>query len=453
MWDISVDNNKDRTINMYSHAKIILFTISILSIGCSNLETQDPKYNKLSKYLEVVSDNKKAMGTVLIYEKGETKYTKNYGFKKMPNTPIYRIGSISKTYTAVIIARLVEDGLLKYEDKVSKFYPTIPNAKKITIEQLILHRSGLVNFTSTKDYMSYAEKPASEELHIRKAIKNGTNFKPNKKHAYSNTGYVFLSLIAQKVSNKTFSELLEKYITKPLNLKNTYLYDANNPKSDEVISYEKGEKWTPSTNTHQTVPLGAGAIASNAQEVAQFFHALFNGKLVSKNSLERMRKMNDGYGHALFNLPYNKKTGTGHTGGIDGFRSIAAYFSDSDLVFVQLSNASAMEMNDISIAMLASFYGDDFDLPKFKVSKSIDTKVLNKYVGKFKAADFPLAIKIFVKNNALYAQADGQSAFPLESYSETEFAFPPAKITMIFKNDGKSFDFTQGKKFTFKKIK
>lgn len=436
---------------MNSYTKIISISISTLLIGCSKIEYPNSKYKKLGQYLDMVSEHQKAMGTVLIFEKGETKFIKNYGFKKLPKTPIYRIGSISKTYTAVIIARLVEEGLLKYEDKVAKFYPTIPNAKKITIEQLLQHRSGLVNFTSRKDYMSYAEKPSTESQHIIRAIKNGTNFKPDKKYAYSNTGYVFLSLIAQKVSNKSFSELLEEYIAQPLNLKSTYLYDAKRPRADEVISYEKGEKWTPSTNTHQTVPLGAGAIASNAQEVAQFFHALFNGKLVSKKALERMRNMKDGYGHALINLPYDKKIGLGHTGGIDGFRSIAAYFPDSDLVFVQLSNASAMEMNNVSIAMLASFYGDYFDLPEFKVSKVLEPAILNKYVGTFKADDFPLDIRIFVKNNALYAQADGQSPFPLEAYSEIEFAFPPAKIKIVFNSDGKSFDFTQEKTFNFKK--
>lgn len=210
--------------------------------------------------------------------------------------------------------------------------------------------------------------------------------------------------------------------------------------------------WRPSSNTHQTIPLGAGAIASNAHEVAQFFYALFHGKLVSKNSLNRMKIMHDGYGHALFNFPYYTKTGIGHTGGIDGFRSIAAYFPDSDFVFVQLSNASVIEMNDVSLATLASYYGHDFDLPKFKIHKNIDTKILEKYVGKFKAPNFPLAIRIFIKDNTLYAQADGQSAFPLESYSETEFSFPPAKITIIFKSDGNSFDFTQSEKFTFKKI-
>lgn len=110
-------------------------------------------------------------------------------------------------------------------------------------------------------------------------------------------------------------------------------------------------------------------------------------------------------------------------------------------------------MNDISIATLASYHGDKFELPIFKTVKTIPSKILQTYVGKFTAKDFPLAIKIFIKDGNLYAQADGQSTFPLEAYSNTEFSFPPAKIDIAFKEDGTSFDFHQGKHFTFNKVK
>ena len=434
-------------------SKITLSIFLIFIVSCSSLKTETPKYKKLNQFLETVSTHKKAMGTVLILEKGKAIYNKTYSFKDMPTSPIYRIGSISKTYTAVIIAKLVEAKMLRYNDVISTYFPKVPNAKRITIEQLLQHRSGLINFTDTKDYMSYAESPATELQHITRIIKNGTDFKPNQKHKYSNTGYVLLSLIAEKASGRSYSMLLNQYIVTPLKLKNTYVFNANKPKRNEVLSFEKTEKWAPTTNTHQSVPLGAGAIASNAEEVAIFFYALFNNKLVSKKSLKKMTKMNEGYGHALFQVPYRKKIGLGHTGGIDGFRSIAAYFPDSDIVFIQLSNALSMNMNDISLATLASYYGDKFELPKFKTVKTIPSKILQTYVGKFTAKDLPLAIKISIKDGNLYAQADGQSAFPLEAYSNTEFSFPSAKIDIVFKEDGKSFDFYQGKHFTFNKVK
>ncbi|MCF8059419.1 MAG: beta-lactamase family protein [Bacteriovoracaceae bacterium] len=433
-------------------SKITFFIFLIFTLSCSNLKIENPKFEKLNQFLETVSTHKKAIGTVLILEKGKIIYNKTYSFKEMPTSPIYRIGSISKTYTAVIIAKLVEDKMLKYNDVLSTYFPTIQNAKKITIEQLLQHRSGLVNFTDTKDYMSYAESPATEQQHITRIVKNGTNFKPNQKHEYSNTGYVLLSLIAEKASGKSYSMLLDQYIVTPLKLKNTYVFNADERKRNEVISFEKRENWAPSTNTHQSVPLGAGSIAANAEEVAIFFHALFNNKLVNKKSLEKMTKMNEGYGHALFQIPYGKKIGLGHNGRIDGFSSIAAYFPDSNIVFIQISNASSMNMNDISLATLASFYGDKFELPKFKIIKTISSRILQAYVGKFVAKDFPLAIKISIKNGNLYGQADGQSAFPLEAYSKTEFSFPSANIDIVFKKDGTSFDFFQGKHFTFNKV-
>ena len=427
--------------------------IFIIFTACTNTKHQESKYKSLDEYLNKLGKNKTAMGSVLLFSNGQVEYSKNYGFEEQPKAPIYRIGSISKTYTTVIIAKLVENKLLSYQDKLSKFYPNIPNANKITIEQLILHRSGLKNFTAAKDYYAINEKPTNEKNQVQRIIKAGFEFEPNQKHKYSNTGYILLTYIAQKISGLSYQELLSKYITKPLNLRNTYVYNATDSKPNEVLSYFFEEKWIPASNTHQTVPLGAGAIAATTLDVAKFFKALFSNKLVNKESLDLMKKMVDGYGHALFELPFNKNIGYGHTGGIDGFRSIAAYFPESDLVFVQIVNAANLDTNDISLAMLSSYFEDPKSFPKEKAGIAVEESILKKYNGYFKSKDFPLGIKIFNKGSQLYGQADKQGSYPLLAISNTEFEFSKASIKIIFDSDANSFEFYQGKKLIFNRVK
>lgn len=431
---------------------IISSLVVALLLSCSQLPKSSPKYQKLDENFNLITEFDKAKGSVVIQDTDKIVYERNFGNKNV-DEPIYRIGSISKTYTAVIVLKLVEEQKLSLLTKLSEFYPKIHRSREITIEHLLRHRSGLPNMTSQDDYINYFFSDQNEADQIKRFKSYKLEFSPGEKFSYSNTGYVLLTYIAQKASGLDFSTLLEKYITKPLKLKNTFVYNSQIPREYEVKSYEKGFEWRLSSNTHENVPLGAGAIASTAREVAIFLRALLRGQLISQENLDKLSDISGGYGLGVFDFPYNEKKFLGHTGGIDGFRSIAGYHKEDDVTFVLLTNAMAMNMNDISIATLASYYGDSFELPKFTKAIKVSNTVLDSYVGTYSGTEFPLKLSFRYEEGVLFGKASGpgQSEIQFEASSPTDFSYPGASITLRFSRDGSSVEFTQGKTFQLKK--
>lgn len=430
---------------------LALIAFLLLLSACTANQKSHSKYPLLDEYLNVIEKNQKGMGEVFLMHGQDVVVERSYGHIQAPEKALYRIGSITKIYTATIILKLVEEGKLKLSDKLAKFYPKLPSAKKITIEHLLRHRSGLHNFTDLPEYPAFSQTEFSEQNHLSLYKKLKIDFKPGSKYSYSNTGYTLLTFIAQKVSGTKYEQLLSQYITNPLQLKNTYVFQQMKPSAQEVKSYFWTTEWEPATNTHESIPQGAGAIVSTPHEVAIFLRSLLQGKIISNKSLELMKRQQDKYGLGLLTFPYKDKVAYGHTGGIDGFRSIAGYFPQDDLTFVSVTNGMDTNFNDISIAVLASYHGDEVKLPEFKPPMLIDSQILQKYVGTYSAPTFPLKISFFEKEGQLLAQATGQSAFTLEAVSNEAFIFTSAQIRMIFKDDGKTLEFTQGKTFILKK--
>jgi len=438
----------------------ILLLILTLFSSCTSLssnELSSLNSKKLHQLFDKIEENDKSMGSISIFHKDKEVFKKSYGYQNIQNNvkansqTLYRIGSITKTYTAVLILKMLEAGKLKLDTKLSQYFPNVPNANKITIEHLLRHRSGLVNYTDIKDYPTYNQKLQTKEAHLKRMIKNGIEFKPGQKYSYSNTGYIALSLILEKIENMSYAKILKKYITTPLKLKNTFYYKKESPKNSEAKGYVRTSRWLTSPVTHQSSAMGAGAIISTATDLAQFLDLLFKGKVLSTKSFKLMTKMDKDYGLGLIELPLYNKISLGHTGGIDGFRSIAGHFKEDDITYVHLSNAQQIEFNDMSIGLLKLSFGLDYKIPSYK-ELLLEAKVLNKLTGTYSSKEFPLEIKIRTRDSRLYAQASGQGEFPLSAINNSKFEFSPAGIKMTFNAKKGLMNFSQGgAKYNFKK--
>jgi D-alanyl-D-alanine carboxypeptidase len=173
-----------------------------------------------------------------------------------------------------------------------------------------------------------------------------------------------------------------------------------------------------------SIPHVAGDIIFTPTEVAKFLSSLLTGKLISADSLTKMKELNQGFGRGLFQFLFYDKKAPAYNGGIDGFSSLAAYFEVDELAFVLTSNGMNYAMNDISITILSIYYGLPLDIPDFdQVAIELSERVLVKYEGVFSSQTMPLKIKIKVKDIKLTAQATGQGAFNLAPYSTSEFRF------------------------------
>jgi CubicO group peptidase (beta-lactamase class C family) len=435
----------------------VLSTIVVLFWAVSVGMGQLGDLKKLDAYFDALERNDKFMGSVAVSKAGTLLYSRSLGYsdvegkRKADNGSIYRIGSISKTFTTVLVMKAVETNRLQLDQSIDVFFPKIKNADLITIRHLLQHRSGIPNFTDDLGYLTWNSTPKSEADMLALLEGSGSAFRPGAQAAYSNSNFVLLSYILERVYQQKYADLLQEHIVRPLGLKNTYYGGKINPSKNECFSYKKMGDWIVETETDSSIPLGAGGIVSTPLDLIHFSDALFGGKLLSQERLQLMRTLQDGFGLGLFQIPFYEKKGYGHTGGLEGFSSIFVHFPTDSLSFALTSNGTNMNNNDIAIAVLSSVYGKPFDIPEFKQLelRSVD---LDVYLGVYASSQLPLKITITKDQATLIAQATGQPSFPLEATSKDTFKFEqadvvmefdPAEKTLLLKQGGGRFLFTK----------
>ncbi|SEM09782.1 D-alanyl-D-alanine carboxypeptidase [Chryseobacterium taichungense] len=433
---------------------LFLSAISFSNIAFSQQSVKE----KLGNYFDSLFVHHKVMGSFAIAEDNHPTFIKVVGFsdvekKQKANVETqYRIGSISKMFTAVLIMKAVEEKKVSLDKKLSDFYSEIPNADKITIENLLQHRTGIHNLTNEAEYWQYNTKSQTESSLVNIIKKYKSDFEPGSKHEYSNSNYILLGFILEKIYKKTYADLIKSKITKPLKLTLTEVGEKIDTSKNQAKSYEfTNGKYELSSETDMTIPIGAGNIISTPRDLLNFILGLEQGKLVKKESLQKMKHFVDGYGYGLLQVPFDKYWGFGHTGGIDKFSSALFYFPDLKVAIAFNTNQSDMDTNEISIKMIETATGKDFEIPNFETI-NIPEADLQKFVGNYASPGVPLKINIFIKDKKLMAQATGQGAFPLDATSAMNFKFDMAGIVINFHPEKNQFDIIQsGMKTTFTK--
>src|SRR5688500_10655143 len=232
------------------------------------------------------------MGSIAVSKDGNIIYNRavgnshigEKGFVSSDAKTKYRIGSITKIFTATLVFGLIEEGKLKLDDTLDKFFPEIPNAKKITIAQMLNHRSGIHNITDdAKHYLSYYRRPQTHEQMLAIIAKTTPDFEPGAKAAYSNSNYILLDYIIEKVSKKSYKDALNERIASKINLTDTFYEEKTNGAGSESSSFVwLNSKWKELPGTDLSIPGGAGAIVSTPTDLTKFITALFDGKIVSQ---------------------------------------------------------------------------------------------------------------------------------------------------------------------------
>lgn len=423
---------------------VLLLTFGQIGFGQTSIDTE-----KLDSYFEALEENDKFMGSVAVSRNGEIIYTKSVGYADLENevkankNSKYRIGSISKTFTTVLILKAVEQKKLKLDQTIKKYFPTIKNAKKITIKHLLSHRSGIHSFTDDEDYLSWCTEPKTEAEMIEIISEGESEFKPGSKAKYSNSNFILLTYILEKTYDKSYAELLQEFILGPLGLTSTYVFGDIDPEKNECKSYNYTSSWQLEPETHYSVPLGAGAITSTPSELIIFADALFGGKLLELESLEIMKTIQDNYGIGLFQIPFYSHMGYGHTGGIDGFSSVFSHFPKDTLSYALTSNGSNYNNNNISIAVLSAVFGKSYDIPEF-TTYDVTSEELDQYLGAYTSKEINFTITITKEDGNLIAQGTGQPAFPLQPTAKDEFKFEKASAKFEFKPKENTMYLIQG---------
>jgi len=446
--------------------KILFATIMMLAFVNKGY-TQTLDKAKLDQLFDRLAEKDKAMGNLAIVKEGRVLYTRSIGYgqisatEKKPLTAAnrFRIGSITKTFTATIILQLVDEGKLKLTDTLNKFLPQVPNADKITILQILSHRSGIPNIFREQNAQGNIKTTGmTKEEHLAMIVKATPDFEPGTKSLYSNSGYFVLGLIIEKLTGKSYEAVLQEKISKKIGLNDTYLatgkIDVN---KYESLTYFKlpGADWKQVQETHPSLLFSAGAIVSTPYDLAKFIQALFDGKLLSQESLDQMKTMRDGEGLGMVTFELAGKTFYGHTGGADNYGAWIAYLPEEKLAIAYTTNAKVYPVKDIISAVADIYYDKPFQIPTFE-SIAINQELLDRYVGVYTTTDASVKFMITREGATLYAQPPGtQSPIPLEAIAQDKFKidngtptgivfeFDPAKNQMTVKRNGGERVFTK----------
>jgi CubicO group peptidase (beta-lactamase class C family) len=436
----------------------ILLTLTFLTTA----PAQSLDKAKLDQFFDRLAEKNKAMGSLTVARDGKILYSRAIGYSQLSGTEKkpasaatkYRIGSITKMFTAVMIFQLVEEGKLKLTDTLDKFFPQIPNASKITIAQMLGHRSGVYDFTRGGDFRAWKTNAKTKDEMLAIIAQGKPVFEPGEKTEYSNSGFLLLGQIVEKGGGKPYSEALKKRIAGRIGLKDTYLgAGKTDVGKNESFSFNYLGDWKQEAETDLSIPGGAGAIISTPGDLTKFIQALFDGKLVSQESLASMKPVKEEIGSGMMLYSLEGKTFYGHGGGIDGFSSLLIYLSEEKLAVAFTANAKGYPTTKIVDGVLSIYQNKPFEIPAFETI-NVSPEVLDRYVGVYSNAQTPLKLTITRDGSTLLAQPNGQSTFPLEATAQDRFKiesreivleFDAAKNQMTFKRGGQQLVFTKEK--------
>jgi len=376
-----------------------------------------------------------AIGSITITQKGSLVYQRSFGKDQTPATA-YRLGSITKLFTAVMIYELIDRKELSLDDTLSKFFPDLPNAGRITIADMLGHRSGLANFTATvTSFDTWKDQPHTHEQLLAFIKSQPPDFMPEAKADYNNSNFLLLGYILEKIHHKPYKDLVYDRIIHKLNLQYTYFGDHAGFQGKEAPSYKYSDnRWQEEKAVYLDNFGGAGAMISTTQDMCRFIKAIFDGDLISKTSLARMTRIEkDGYGWGMFSFGDSLHTGYGHNGKTEGFASSLQYYPENQLAIGYCTNGEVYPKDRILNAVFKLCFNEPATIPTF-LPITLRQDQLQPFTGTY-AGDNGLQVTGAVNNGSLTLETKGQQ-ISLEALSDHEFRNTRFGFFFEFENEG-----------------
>ncbi|NNE98407.1 MAG: beta-lactamase family protein [Pyrinomonadaceae bacterium] len=418
---------------------------------------------KIDSYVSSYTRTNDFSGCVLAKNKAETLYSKCFGMANVefgvPNSPStkFKIGSISKQFTAVGILVLEDQGLLNTRDSVVKYLPEYKSAKNITIHHLLTHTSGVLDIYALPNFQKINRDSLSLKQVTDEIFRNELQHKPGTVYAYSNSGYSILARIIEEVSGTTYSGFLETNVFKPLELNSTGDYFDNRVIKNLAVGYDpKGyDGLLRPDYTNDVFVRGSGSIYSTVNDLSRWIDALRKGRILSKRSRQKLftnHISNYGYGISVYKS-FGKEV-FGHDGRISGYIADYLHYNDDEISVVILGNIQTGVADFFRRDIAAIIFGKEYK-SRAKTIPPRTTYPANyrSLVGKYQfGPNFFVFLELF--DGVLKARANEGSyseLVPLETglyfsrtlYSSIDFEFDESKkpTRMIWvNNDGNRFE-------------
>ncbi len=355
----------------------ILVSFLFFSIAFSGDSFAQSKAEKIDKLLTGYFDKGMLNGSVLVAEKGELLFKKGYGLANMewniPNRPDtkFRLGSITKQFTSMIIMQLVAEGKISIEGKLSDYlhYYRKDTGDKITVHHLLSHTSGIPSYTSMPDFFEkVSKKYFAVKDFVQKYCSGGLEFEEGTQYKYNNSGYFILGAIIEQVTGKKYENVLTERILKPLNMKNTGYDHHENILPNRAGAYQKKENGSGYENApylDMSLPYSAGSLYSTVEDLFIWDRALYKNELLKKKYKKIMFTpflKNYAYGWIITKDPSSKKAIL-HGGGINGFNTILVRLVEDRHFIVLLNNTGGTKLNDMAKNINRILYDIPVELP------------------------------------------------------------------------------------------
>lgn len=404
--------------------------------------TQSEIEKKVDEYLTPLLNEDLISGSILIAKGGEILLSKGYGIanreydiKCSPDTK-FRLASVSKQFTAMAIMMLEEKGLLSIHDSLSKFIPDYPNGNKITIHHLLTHTSGVINYSSLPDhYDSWSRHHTTQQV-IDRFKNEPLRFEPGEKFEYSNSGYVLLAYIIEKVSGKSYEDFLTENIFEPLGMNDSGVdYFTKVLKNRAVGHYNAGDGIIQADYLYVPFTNGAGSIYSTVNDMYKWDRALYTEKLITRKSLEKMfTPYKDTYAYGWFVREAFGRKLIEHRGGINGFLTMIQRFVDDDIVVISLFNYVSPFVNEINKSLAAIALGEKYNPILIPGGVTVSQQILDLCTGKYRV-DVNYVINISTKNGKLFFSDPEIESAELIPQNDSKFFLRDAAALIHFLKD------------------
>jgi CubicO group peptidase (beta-lactamase class C family) len=413
---------------------ILLFFICRLALG-QTVETA----KAIDEYLASIIPPSGPGASVLVMKDGNLVLRKGYGLadveKNIAVTPdmIFRIGSITKQFTSTAILKLAAQGKLNLDDDIRKYLPSsVAQEKRVTIQQLLNHTSGIKSYTSLPALLSLKSRPITTDSMIKEMGRHPFDFDPGERFLYNNSGYFLLGVIVEKVSGISWGEYLVSNFFKPLKMKSTfYTYPTSGA---QAVGYASGNdvRFVKADDVHPSFSFSAGALFSTIDDLWKWNQALFNNKIVSKEWLDQAwspltlnngNQESYGFGWALKRIGDDKVIG--HGGGIDGFVAYELYVPSRALYIAILSNQPG-NVEEITFRLAYLTLND----PK-PARIELDETILDDYAGVYEVRPGESYV-IRRQEKQLTSQRTGGELHNLYAHAPDLFAFEDTPSTVKF---------------------
>ncbi|KZN65903.1 hypothetical protein N473_10065 [Pseudoalteromonas luteoviolacea CPMOR-1] len=416
------------------------FSLTAADVIASDVDTPKKEYLKVMR--SELSKNEPG-AAALVSQGGEVLFKKAIGRANLElNVPlkaksVFKIGSITKQFTAAAIMILHERGKLSVHDDIHKYVPDFPTeGHVVTIEHLLTHTSGIANYTEDHQLMlKEATAPATLDEILARFAQHPMKFQPGDNMAYSNTGYVLLGKIIEVVSGQSYAEFIGEHIFQKLGMKNSH-YAGRQIIKHHVSGYDmSADGYVNTIHIDTAWPHAAGALSSNVFDLNTWYHALANEQLISKESYQQMLApvtLNDGristYGYGIAVSTLGDYQVITHSGGINGFVSDALYVPEQSVYVAVLTNNTDINPQLLSQRLAAKAL--DIHMPSFK-EVTLEDAQLKVFEGQYAMQSGAMYSVVYYQGDLYFHRGD-ENYQELIAMSSDSFFFEDNNVYIKF---------------------